>query len=90
MKKIFIIGNVASMMINFRQELIIKLSKENEVYCLTTDYDEKSKDKIKSFGAIPLDYNLNAKGLNPFKDILATINLIKTIKKCFLKMANQL
>lgn len=81
MKKIFMIGNVASMMINFRQELIIKLSKENEVYCLTTDYDEKSKDKIRSFGAIPLDYSLNAKGLNPFKDILATINLIKTIKK---------
>lgn len=79
--KIFIIGNVASMMINFRKELIIELSKNNEVYCLVSDYDEKSKNIIKDFGAIPLDYSLNSKGLNPLKDLISTINLYKIIKK---------
>ncbi len=79
--KIFIIGNVASMMINFRKELITKLSKNNEVFCLVSDYTQKDKDIIASFGAIPLDYSLNSKGLNPFKDIIATIELYKIIKK---------
>lgn len=79
--KIFIIGNVASMMINFRKELITKLSKNHEVFCLVSDYTQKDKDIIASFGAIPLDYGLNSKGLNPFKDIIATIKLYKTIKK---------
>lgn len=79
--KIFIIGNVASMMINFRKELIAKLSKNNEVFCLVSDYTQKDKDIIASFGAIPLDYSLNSKGLNPFKDIIATIELYKIIKK---------
>lgn len=79
--KIFIIGNVASMMINFRKELIIELSRHHEVYCLVSDYDEKSRDIIRSFGAIPLDYNLNAKGVNPFKDIKATYELVGVMKK---------
>lgn len=79
--KIFIIGNVASMMINFRKELIMELSKNHEVFCLVSDYTQKDKDIIASFGAIPLDYGLNSKGLNPFKDIIATIKLYKTIKK---------
>ena len=79
--KIFIIGNVASMMINFRKELITKLSKNHEVFCLVSDYTQKDKDIIASFGAIPLDYSLNSKGLNPFKDIIATIELYKIIKK---------
>lgn len=79
--KIFIIGNVASMMINFRKELITKLSKNHEVFCLVSDYTKKDKDIIDSFGAIPLDYSLNSKGLNPFKDIIATIELYKIIKK---------
>lgn len=79
--KIFIIGNVASMMINFRKELIMGLSKNHEVFCLVSDYTEKDKDIVASFGAIPLDYSLNSKGLNPFKDIIATIELYKIIKK---------
>ncbi|ANE35136.1 glycosyltransferase, family 1 [Campylobacter iguaniorum] len=82
MKKIFIIGNVASMMINFRKELIIKLVNDgNEVFCLASDYTDEQKSQIYSFGAKPLDYLLNAKGVNPFKDILATLNLINLIKQ---------
>ena len=56
--KIFLIGNVASMMINFRKELITELSKDHEVFCLVSDYTQKDKDIIDSFGAIPLDYSL--------------------------------
>ena len=80
--KIFIIGNLASTMINFRKEFIKMLvSNGNEVYCLVSDYDKKSREKISSFGAIPLDYTLNAKGLNPFKDVIATFNLIRLFRQ---------
>ena len=82
MVKIFIVGNLATMMINFRKEFIEMLvSSGHEVYCLVSDYDEKSREKISSFGAIPLDYSLNAKGLNPFKDAIATFNLIRLFRQ---------
>ena len=82
MVKIFIIGNIASMMINFRKEFIEMLvSSGHEVYCLVSDYDEKSREKISSFGAIPLDYSLNAKGLNPFKDAIDTFDLIRLFRQ---------
>ena len=80
--KIFIIGNLASTMINFRKEFIKMLvSIGYEVYCLVSDYDKKSREAISSFGAIPLDYTLNAKGLNPFKDAIATFDLIKLFRQ---------
>lgn len=80
--KIFIIGNVASMMINFRRELILEFIRcQFEVYCLVSDYDEKSREAIKNLGAIPIDYSLNSKGLNPLKDIVALFDLIKIIKQ---------
>ncbi|MBE3605371.1 glycosyltransferase family 4 protein [Campylobacter sp. RM13119] len=80
--KIFIIGNVASMMINFREEFIKKLvANKHDVYCLVSDYDDKSRFIISSFGATPLDYTLNAKGLNPVKDIKATYDLVNLFKK---------
>ena len=80
--KIFIIGNLASTMINFRKEFIKMLvSIGHEVYCLVSDYNRKSREKISSFGAIPLDYTLNAKGLNPFKDVIATFNLIRLFRQ---------
>lgn len=82
MVKIFIVGNIASMMINFRKEFIKMLvSSGHEVYCLVSDYDKKSREKISSFGAIPLDYTLNAKGLNPFKDLIATYDLIRLFRR---------
>ena len=44
--KIFIIGNVSSMMINFREELIkLLVSKGHDVYCLVSDYNEESRKK---------------------------------------------
>lgn len=50
--KIFVIGSVASMMINFRQELIKRLSQDGfEVYCLVCDYDQESKSIIQNMTA---------------------------------------
>ena len=80
--KIFIIGNVSSMMINFREELIkLLVSKGHDVYCLVSDYNEESRKKIISLGATPLDHTLNTKGLNPFKDIIAIYDLVQLFRQ---------
>ncbi|ORI09833.1 glycosyl transferase family 1 [Campylobacter concisus] len=80
--KIFIIGNVSSMMINFREEFIkLLVSKGHDVYCLVSDYNEESRKKIISLGATPLDHTLNTKGLNPFKDFVATYDLVKLFRQ---------
>jgi predicted glycosyl transferase len=69
-------------MINFREEFIkLLVSKGHDVYCLVSDYNEESRKKIISLGAKPLDHTLNAKGLNPFKDIIATYDLVKLFRQ---------
>lgn len=82
MKKIILLGNVPSALINFRQELILDLiSKDYLVYCLANGYTEEQIMVIKSWGAIPMNHQLNTKGLNPISDFMATISIYKAIKK---------
>lgn len=76
----FIIGSIASMMINFRKELIVELAKEHEVFCLCSDYDDESRAVVAKLGATAIDYSLNSKGLNPIKDLFAFIGLCKILK----------
>ena len=88
MKKVAIIGNVASMMLNFRGDLIRELiSRGNVVYCYCTDYSVETKSKIKSLGAIPVDYSLNSKGINPFADIISTFKLYRSLKEKLIDVA---
>ncbi|MDG6317591.1 glycosyltransferase family 4 protein [Glaesserella parasuis] len=82
MKKICIIGNVASMIVNFRKELIIDLiSKGYIVYCFAYGYTLNEKKLVNSWGAIPRDHFLDLNGVNPFKDIRGMYLLYKEIKK---------
>ena len=81
MKTIMIIGNVPSFVIIFRHELIVTLvEKGYKVYCLANGYSKDEQDIIKSWGAIPLNHELNVKGINPISDFRATFELYKTFK----------
>lgn len=81
MKTIMIIGNVPSFVIIFRHELIVTLvEKGYKVYCLANGYSKDEEDVIKSWGAIPLNHELNVKGINPISDFRATFKLYKTFK----------
>ena len=82
MAKILIIGTVASSFYGFRADLIrILQEKEYTVYAFTSEYTDADLKKIESLGAIPITYELNRGGLNPFLDIVATYKLSKKIQE---------
>lgn len=82
MKKVVIIGNIGSMILNFRKELVMELvSQGHQVYCFAYDYSEKQKEEIISWGAIPRDHFINPKGLNILKDIGACNRLYSQLKQ---------
>ncbi len=81
MRKIVIIGNIASMITNFRKELVLDLiSKDYTVYCFAYGYSEKEISEVKSWGAIPCEHSINPNGMNPIKDMLAVGELVKELK----------
>lgn len=79
--KIALIGTTAESLIQFRKELINSLCKNGHVvYAFAIDYDNSTKEKVKSFGAIPVCYSFSRTGLNPFTDVVNTYKLYKTLK----------
>lgn len=80
--KIVIIGTVASSFLGFRADLIkALLAKNYTIYAFTSEYTKEELIKIESLGAIPITYELNRGGINPFADIKSTYELSKKIKK---------
>lgn len=81
-KTICLVGNFSSTMINFRKELIIELvANGHRVYCLVADFDQQGIAKIESWGAKPIRHALDAKGLNPIKDLKATFDLARIFRQ---------
>lgn len=75
-QKIVLLGNVASMMLNFREHLIKTLvEKGHKVYCLAQNYSAQDRATIADWGATAINSPLNAKGLNPLKDLSAVLKL---------------
>ena len=82
MKKIILIGTVASSFYGFRADLIRAMrEKQYTVYAFTSEYTDSDLKKIESLGAIPMTYELNRGGLNPLSDIVATYKLSKKISE---------
>lgn len=80
-KKIVIVGSIPSSIILFRKELVIELIKKGfNVYCFAYGYSDKDKQIVKSWGAIPRDSFLNARGINPIHDIKAIYKFYKDLK----------
>jgi len=79
--KIVIIGTVASSFLGFRADLIkALLAKNYTIYAFTSEYTKEELIRIESLGAIPITYELNRGGVNPFTDIKSTYELSKKIK----------
>ena len=82
MKKIVLIGTVASSFLIFRANLIqVLLKQQHVVYAFISEYKEEELSKIEALGAIPITYESNRGGINPLADTKATYALFKKIKE---------
>lgn len=80
--RVAVIGNQAFSLINFRGSLIhAMIEKGHEVLALAPDYNDKTKERIKALGAVPIDYYLSRTGLNPFQDVCTFLQLFFLLRK---------
>lgn len=57
------------------------VEKGHEVLALAPDYDEKTRERVKALGAIPIDYSLSRTGLNPLRDLFTFLQLCFLLRK---------
>lgn len=80
--KVVFIGTVASSILGFRASLIKEvLAEGHEVFALAIDYTDEQKEIVRSWGAVPVDYDLSRSGLNPLSDIKTVYYLKKELEK---------
>jgi len=80
--KILIIGSLANSLIHFRGDLIKSLTNAGyQVYAAAPQMDKATIESLKKLNAVPLQFELQRTGLNPFKDLKAILQLKKIIHK---------
>ncbi|QOW44513.1 glycosyltransferase family 4 protein [Acinetobacter piscicola] len=80
--KVIIIGNTATSILGFRIDLIKDLKSKNFiVYAFVCEYNDKDLRAINDIGAIPVIYNMQRGGLNPFADLKSLIELKSKISE---------
>ncbi|SDG53394.1 Glycosyltransferase involved in cell wall bisynthesis [Pseudomonas seleniipraecipitans] len=81
LKRIAIVGTTADSILNFRKELIVSLvALGYEVFAFATDYKALDRVRVREIGAEPVDYILSRTGLNPVRDLLDMLKLVKIFK----------
>ena len=81
-KRVVLIGNTASMMLNFRSDLIKEFLLNNwTVYAFVCDFNEEQLKKLEGLGTHPITYKMNRAGLNPFSDFRTIYELKSKINQ---------
>jgi glycosyltransferase involved in cell wall biosynthesis len=76
LRKIALIGNQASSLINFRGDLVRHLARLGcVVYAFAPDYSEEHKLKVRELGGVPVDFYLSRSGANPFSDLIGAFKI---------------
>ena len=79
-KRILVLSSLANSLINFRGDFIKSLIKQGyEVYAGAPEFSKETLKEVKDLGAIPVKFNLQRTGLNPFKDFKTIFELKKII-----------
>ena len=84
LKRLIIVTNSSSNLINFRGNLIKKLIKENfivKVIIPKSNYTKEFEKKVIDLGAKVSTVPLNRTGMNPFEDFLTYLSLKLSFKK---------
>jgi glycosyltransferase involved in cell wall biosynthesis len=81
-KRILILASFAPSLYHFRGDYIEDLIANNfDVYAGAPEMDSETAEKLKSYGAKPVEINLQRTGMNPLKDIKAIFSIRKIIKE---------
>lgn len=80
MRSIALIGNSAQSMLNFRGDLIRRLSEAGlRVYALAPDYDDETRARTEALPATPVDISLDRAGVNLIRDGRDLLRLTGTL-----------
>ena len=81
-KRILIIASYAGSLSWFRGDFIKCLVLNGfEVYTAAPEYTKEDTEILRNMGAIPIEFNLQRTGLNPFKDFKSIMELKSIIKE---------
>lgn len=79
--KVMIIGNSAGSILGFRLPLILDIVKSgHSVFAVANNFKEDDVTFLKQIGVVPLSFELDASGLNPFKEIKTILQLYNLMK----------
>lgn len=86
-KKILIIASFAGSIVWFRGDFIKSLIQNGfEVFTASPNYLKEDSEAIRAIGAIPIEFNLQRTGLNPFKDFKSIMELKSIIKENYIDL----
>ena len=86
-RRIGILTSKALSLTNFRGPLISEwISKGYAVYAIAPDFDDDSRNRIRSLGARPVDIQMSRAGRNPLVDLWSFISLVFVLRKLRLEM----
>lgn len=81
-RRLALITSQAFSICNFRGPLIREMVKRGMVvYALAPDYDDASRNAVKSLGAKPVDSPMSRTGMNPLRDIIDLARLAILLRR---------
>jgi len=82
MTSLVVVSHHAVDMLKFRGYLIRDLAASGvRVHCLAPDYDAATRAELAALGATPVDYRLQRTGMNPLRDLVDVVGLVRILRQ---------
>ncbi|MFC4296720.1 glycosyltransferase family 4 protein [Castellaniella hirudinis] len=82
MTRLVIVSHHAVDLLKFRGPLIRDLAASGvRVRCLAPDYDAATRAELAALGAEPVDYSLRRTGMNPLRDLVDVVGLVRILRR---------
>ncbi|WP_029040785.1 glycosyltransferase family 4 protein [Cucumibacter marinus] len=76
-----LIGNNAFSVLNFRGPLLSEIAERGHtVFALAPDFDAHIRDELVALGVTPVDISLSRTGLNPVRDAIDIVSLVRALR----------
>ncbi|MBX3560571.1 MAG: glycosyltransferase family 4 protein [Sphingomonas sp.] len=80
-ERMAVLSNGAYSLSNFRGPLIRSLVDRGiRVFALAPDFDERTRERVREFGAEPVDIAMERTGMRPLRDLLDSIRLARQLR----------